>query len=124
MYSGGFRLGNKIGKTPEGHGFELDYDNYGKRQPRKFASSEEWWNSYSDLARDEWEKFPLQHDLLEKVNGDHRIAWVIAHFVGVNYDGWLVRENIDGLGGYSPKECLETSWGLKRLRMLFLQMAG
>lgn len=116
---------NKKFKTmPEGFGFELDYEKYSSRANRKFETADEWWNCYSDLARDEWEKFHLKEDLLSKVNGDCRIAWLIVHFVGTNYDSWLIRKDIDGLGGYSPKECLETTWGLKRLRMLFLQMGG
>lgn len=116
-------MGNKRERTPEGQGFELDYDKYRGRLTQKFANADEWWNSYSDLARDEWGDFSMQQDLLEKVNGDHRLAWIIAHFVGEGYERWLTRDDIDGLGGYSPKECLETTWGVKRLRMLFMQMA-
>ena len=117
-------MNKKFERTPAGYGFELDYDKYSFHAHRKFNSADEWWIEYSALARDDWEAFPFKDDLLEKVNGDRPLAWIIARFVGVNYDCWLVRENIDGLGGYSPKECLTTAWGLKRLRMLFLQMAS
>jgi len=123
LYLEDFNLSHKRERTPEGQGFELDYDRYSSRLNRKFANADEWWNSYSDLAQEEWGKFSRQQDLLEKVNGDHRLAWIIAHFVGESYEHWLTRDDIDGLGGYSPSECLETTWGVKRLRMLFMQMA-
>mgnify|MGYP007011822628 CR=1 FL=1 len=104
--------------VPRGSGFEVDYDAYNSKQGRKFKTAEDWWFSFSKHFNKEFEG---KSDLLSITQGDEPLARVIYHFVGDNYETWMSRKDIDGLGGLSPKECLEAEWSLKRLRMLFLQ---
>lgn len=104
--------------VPPGSGFEVDYDAYNFKQGRKFKSADEWWLKFSEHFSYDFEN---KDELLLVTNGDIPLARVINHFVGENYESWMLRKDIDGLGGLSPKECLEAEWSMKRLRMLFLQ---
>lgn len=113
---------NKIEVVPEGKGFELEYDNYNAGQDRHFASADEWWKSYCLLGEKEFDASVLKEDLLRELNNDKYLAMVVNHFVGENYRAWLDKEGIDSLGGFTPRECLYSSYGIKRLRMLFLTM--
>lgn len=116
----GFNLSESL-IVPEGQGFELDYDNYERNPSRKFSTSEEWWNEFANSGKDEWKKCSFKDGLLEAVNNDLNLAMVINHFVGKNFAEWMERKDLSDLGGLSPKECLCSGYGMKRLRMLFLQ---
>lgn len=107
--------------VPEGKGFELDYDNYECNPNRKFSTSDEWWNAFASNGKGEWESCTFKEDLLDKVNNDLNLAIVINHFVGDKYSDWMKRKDISDLGGLSPAECIDSKFGMKRLRMLFLQ---
>lgn len=117
---GGFRLPETI-VVLEGKGFEVDYDNYESNPNRKFSTSEEWWNAFASSGKGEWESCTFKEDLLDKVNNDLNLAIVINHFVGDKYSAWMKRKDISDLGGLSPAECIDSKFGMKRLRMLFLQ---
>lgn len=105
---------------PEGEGFETDYDKYNMDPDRKFPTSDDWWKSFCLLGKDELEQSHIKEDLLSEVNGDEYLAMAINHFVGKNYKAWLDKEGIDVLGGLTPRQCMASSYGMKRLRMLFL----
>lgn len=106
--------------APGGEGFEIDYDKYNLNPDRKFSTSDEWWRSFCSLGRDELEKSDIKEELLAEVNGDVYLAMAINHFVGKNYKSWLDKGGIDVLGGLTPRQCMGSSYGMKRLRMLFL----
>lgn len=115
---------SKVSETmvfPEGKGFELDYDNYERNPNRKFSTSEELWNAFASTGADEWERCTFKEELLAEVNNDLDLAMVINHFVCEEYLSWLDRKDISDLGGLSPKECIQSEYGIKRLRMLFMQ---
>lgn len=107
--------------VPEGKGFEIDYDNYERNPNRKFPTSEDWWNAFASSGKDEWENCAFREELLSAVNQDLNLAMVINHFVGEKYPSWMDRKDIPDLGGLSPKECIQTKYGIKRLRMIFMQ---
>lgn len=107
--------------VPEGKGFEFDYDNYERNPNRKFSTSEEWWNAFASSGKSEWESCTFKEELLDAVNNDLNLAMVIYHFVGEKYHSWMDRKDIPDLGGLSPKECIESEYGIKRLRMAFMQ---
>lgn len=117
---GGFRLPETI-VVPEGKGFEVDYDNYESNPNRKFSTSEEWWNAFASSGKGEWEDCSFKEELLDEVNHDLNLAMVINHFVGDQFSDWMKRKDLTELGGLSPSECLQSKYGVKRLRMLFLQ---
>lgn len=104
--------------VPCGSGFEVDYDAYNFKQERKFKTADDWWQSFAAHFSNE---FDCRNELLLRTKGDEALARVICHFVGENFDTWMSRKDIDGLGGLSPIECMEHEWSIKRLRMLFLQ---
>ncbi|MEZ5509899.1 MAG: hypothetical protein R3F47_08345 [Gammaproteobacteria bacterium] len=106
---------------PEGQGFENDYDNYGRNPKRKYSTADVWWHEFAKNGKAEWKECPFKDDLLSIVNQDLDLAMVIYHFIGEHYESWLNRKDIVDLGGLSPKECLGSKYGMKRLRMLFLQ---
>lgn len=107
--------------VPEGEGFEVDYDNYERNSNRKFVTSEDWWNTFSSSGRVEWESCTFKQELLDEVNHDLNLAMVINHFVGTKFKSWMYKKDISDLGGLSPVECLKSEYGMKRLRMLFMQ---
>ena len=107
--------------VPEGEGFEVDYDNYERNPNRKFATSEDWWSAFASSGKSEWEDCTFKKELLDEVNNDLNLAMVINHFIGKQFSEWMKRKDIPDLGGLSPEDCLQMSYGMKRLRMLFLQ---
>lgn len=106
--------------VPEGKGFEIDYDNYERNPNRKFETSEDWWNAFASSGKDEWETCTFKEELLDEVNNDLSLAMVINHFVGAKFQEWMRRKDLSDLGGLSPAECIDSDYGMKRLRMLFL----
>lgn len=106
--------------VPEGEGFEVDYDEYNLDPDRKFSTADEWWRSYCCLDKEKLERSNIREELLAEVNNDVYLAMAINHFVGKNYKSWLDKDGIDVLGGLTPRQCMGTSYGMKRLRMLFL----
>lgn len=107
---------------PEGEGFEIDYDKYNANGEEKFATADDWWESYCLSGQEELEQCSFRDDLIAAMNGDELMAMVVNHFIGDNYLLWLDNVNIEELGGISPRECLKFEFGIKRLKMLFLMM--
>lgn len=106
--------------VPEGLGSEIDYDNYDRNPDRFFASADDWWINYCLLGGEELKQSNIKTELLNDLNNDEYLAMVVNHFVGENYKNWLDRGDIDSLGGLTPRQCLNSAYGIKRLRMLFL----
>lgn len=65
---------------------------------------------------------PYKSERLTALNQDALLAMAVQHFVGENYSKWLDNKEMQDLGGLSPRECLESEFGMKRLRMLLLMM--
>jgi len=108
----------EIEVVPEGEGFEIDYDKYGKDGDSYYKDADEWWGNFSKLGADELEQSELKDSLLKELNGDKCLAMVVNHFIGENYKTWLDKKGIDTLGGFTPRQCLSSDYGMKRLRML------
>ena len=106
---------------PEGKGFEIDYDWYEKKPHRKYKTAQDWWEKFANNRAEKWAGFKYQDELLKLVNGDTHLAIVISYFIGEEFSTWMYKKDISSLGGLSPIECKETPWGIKRLRMHFMQ---
>jgi len=69
----------------------------------------------------EWEKCTFKEELLAAVNGNASIAMVTYGRLRGNALKWLVG-GVPALDGLSPKECIKTENGLKRLKECLLRM--
>ena len=86
-----------------------------------YYGGNEAWNHFAALGIDEWKNCPFQDELLDAVDGALDLAMVIYHEFDKHYDEWI--ENpVPALGDMSPKECLKTDWGVKRLRECLMRM--
>lgn len=108
--------------VPEGLGFEQDYDKYNTNPDRQYENADIWWKNYCLLGKEELEKCPFKNELLSILKNDIYLAMVVNHFVGKNYKTWIDKDDINNLGGLTPRQCLNSDYGTKRLRMLFLMM--
>ena len=108
--------------VPEGKGFEVDYDKYGSRPTDYYKDSDEWWGAFAKLGEEEFAKSKIRTQLLNELNNDRTLAIVINHFFGLRAFEWLDKKRISKLGGLTPRQCLASDYGLKRLKMLLLTM--
>jgi hypothetical protein len=106
--------------VPEGQGLEVDYDEYDRSPTPDYPRAEDWWQKFCLNGSDELDKSELKIELLNELNGDAYLAMAVNHFVGKNYKTWMDKEGIEELGGLTPRQCLNSVFGMKRLRMLFL----
>lgn len=109
-------------RIPEGEGVEVDYDKYGNRPTDYYKNSDEWWHAFAKLGEEEFANSKIMNQLLEELNHNTEVAIIINHFLGQRAFKWLDREGITELGGLTPRQCLDTDYGLKRLKMLLLMM--
>lgn len=109
-------------KIPKGKGLELEYDRHDRTPTPNYPNAEAWWQKFCSNGVDELEQSEFKDELLKELNGDAYLAMAINHFIGKNFLVWLDRKDIPDLGGLSPRECLSTEWGTKRLRMLLMRM--
>jgi hypothetical protein len=108
----------------EGKGFEQDYDNYQNKPNRQYATADVWWETFANNGIGQWQDCLYKNELMKAVNHNLKLAMVIHYFIGANYKDWLHKTDIEELGGLSPQECLTSDYGMKRLRMFFMQMPG
>ena len=111
-------MSNEI--VPEGEGLEVEYDRYDRTPTPDYPNAEAWWQKFCLSGFDELEKSGLKAKLLKELNNDAYLAMAVNHFVGKNHKTWLDKEGIEDLGGLTPRQCLSSDYGMKRLRMLFL----
>jgi hypothetical protein len=107
---------------PEGTGFETDYEKYGSRPTDYYENSDEWWSEFAKLGEKEFSNSEIKDQLLSELRYDSELAYVINYFIGERAFQWLDREGISTLGGLTPRQCLDSEFGLKRLKMLLLMM--
>ncbi len=105
--------------TPQGEGFEIDYDYYNTKKNRRFKNADEWWQAFCTNGADALERSDIKKELLRELDDDVCLAMAVNHFIGKNYVSWLDKKGMETLGGFTPRECLKSNYGMKRLRMLF-----
>jgi hypothetical protein len=76
------------------------------------------WREFVAVFSEEWKGCPFQEELLDAVGGAVDLAIVIYYQCGNEYEDCLefMESKVPALNGISPKECLKTDWGIKRLR--------
>ena len=109
-------------KIPEGAGFEIDYDKYNSVADRYFETADKWWEHFCLLGKSELDNCHFKVELIHELNGDKLLSMAVNHFVGRHYQEWLDKDDLESLGGLSPRMCLKSTYGLKRLKMLFMMM--
>jgi hypothetical protein len=80
--------------------------------------------AFAGLARayaDEWEKCNFKEELTAACNGDVAIAIVVFGHLSAHALTWL-EDKVPALDGLTPKECMKTENGLKRLKECLLRM--
>ena len=86
-----------------------------------FYSGDETWEHFAACGVEAWSSCERQEEVLDAVGGALELAMVIWHHFDDRYAKWL-ETNISALGGLSPRECLCTDWGIKRLRECLMRM--
>lgn len=114
---------NRNSYVPEGYGMEVDYDKYNHMPNKHYPSAEAWWKKFCLNGETELKQSEIKEELLAELSNDRYLAMAVNHFVGKSFKSWLNKEGIDDLGGLTPKQCLKSEYGKKRLRMLFLTAA-
>ncbi|KPM86624.1 hypothetical protein AOR10_23230 [Vibrio alginolyticus] len=85
-----------------------------------FYEGDEHFCKYSLSFQNYWETFPFQVELLSLLEGNVVLARPISYHLGKNYLAWF--DSAPGvLEGLSPRQCLNSDAGIKRLKMALLR---
>ena len=79
------------------------------------------WHRFAILFVDEWSTCQFQNELLLAVNNDKEIAAVIYGSVWQNSLQWI-DEPMPALNNRTPRQCIETEDGRKRLKTMLMRM--
>jgi len=79
------------------------------------------WIKFSNLFKDEWDDCSFKMELLDSVDQDERIAWVVyGSFLGDSL-GWMNRE-VPDLDGKKPIEAIKTESGKSKIKSTLMSM--
>jgi hypothetical protein len=79
------------------------------------------WIKFSNLFKDEWDDCSFKMELLDSVDQDERIAWVVyGSFLGDSL-GWMKRE-VPDLDGEKPIEAIKTESGKSKIKSTLMSM--
>jgi hypothetical protein len=81
----------------------------------------EAFHRFAAACADEWADCPHQAALLAAVGGDCDLAIVLNFHFGNRYQEYL-DNRVPDLDGLTPRACLTSDWGLKRLKSCLHRM--
>lgn len=87
----------------------------------QFFPGETEWLRYAYLFKNEWDKCIIKNEILENLEGHKDIAMVMYGYGGETTLRWI-NQKIPSLDNLSPKECLNDSLLLKRLKSMLMRM--
>lgn len=79
------------------------------------------WQKFAALFADEWSTCQFQNNLLSALNNDKEIAMVVYGSVWQNAPTWI-DEPVPALNILTPRECMKTEEGQKRLKTMLMRM--
>ena len=86
----------------------------------RYYSGDDIWAGFARAVMPEWRRCPFANQLVAELNGDRELAMVVWHHLRNQSLDWL-NSTPPVLDGLSPKDCLQTDWGLKRLKEALLR---
>lgn len=87
----------------------------------KYYAGDQAFVGLARAYKTEWEKCNFKEELIAAVDGDIAIATVIFGTLGVQSVPWL-EKLVPALDGTSPRQCLKSETGIKRLKECLLRM--
>lgn len=79
------------------------------------------WHRFAMLFADEWANCLFKDELLSALNDNEDIAMVIYASVRQNALQWI-DESVPALNSITPRECMKTEDGRKRLKTMLTRM--
>lgn len=79
------------------------------------------WYRFAILFVDNWTTCQFQNELLSALDYDEEIAMVIYGSVFQHALLWI-DERVPALNNMTPRECMKTETGLKRLKTVLMRM--
>lgn len=79
------------------------------------------WHRFAILFVDEWATCQFQNELLSALDDDKEIAMVIYGSVFEHALQWI-DEPVPALNNLTPRECMKTEAGRKRLKTMLTRM--
>jgi len=92
-----------------------------KNSLENYHSSDAVWHRFAALFLDEWQTCQFKDELLSALDNDKEIAAVIYGSVWQNALQWI-DNSVPALDNITPRECMKTEDGRKRLKTMLMRM--
>jgi hypothetical protein len=86
-----------------------------------YYSGDRAWAEYVNTFSDRWPDCPFKEELMAALGGDLGLAKTIYWHLEENAVGWL-DARIPALGGKTPRACLRTEKGRRRLKEMIMRL--